>query len=76
MNINIMIPENIKIDNINLQKMIFIYNALENGWHIKKNNDKYIFIKNHEEKKEVYLDSYLRKFLETNIKTDNITSIN
>jgi hypothetical protein len=76
MNINIMIPENIEIDNINLQKMIFIYNALENGWHIKKNNDKYIFIKNHEEKKEVYLDSYLRKFLETNIKTDNITSIN
>ena len=34
-----------------LQKMAFIYNALENGWQISKNNEKYIFLKNHEGKK-------------------------
>ena len=55
--------------------MAFIYNALENGWDIKKNGDKYIFLKNHEGKKEVYLDSYLRKFLETNISINNIKTI-
>ena len=27
---------------------------------LKKVNEKYIFSKNHEQKKEVYLDSYLR----------------
>ena len=72
MNVNIMIPEKIEIDNIILQKMAFIYNALENGWDIKKNGDKYIFLKSHEGKKEVYLDSYLRTFLETNININTI----
>ena len=56
--------------------MAFIYNALENGWDIKKTNDKYIFSKNHEGKKEVYLDSYLRQFIETNLSINNITSTN
>ena len=72
MNINVQIPERKEINNLVLQKMAFIYNALENGWDIKKTGDKYIFLKNHEGKKEVYLDSYLREFLETNINIDNI----
>jgi len=76
MDINIQIPEKLEIDNIILQKMAFIYNALENGWDIKKNGEKYIFIKNHEGKKEVYLDNYLRKFLESNISINNILTIN
>lgn len=63
------------INNIILQKMIFIYNALENGWYIKKNNNKYIFLKNHEGKKEVYLDNYLRTFLETNSNIGKIKTI-
>ena len=75
MDIHIKIPEKIDVDNFILQKMVFIYNALENGWDIKKSNEKYIFLKNHEQKKEVYLDSYLRKFLETNISINNIQNI-
>ena len=75
MNINIQIPEKLEVDNIMLQKMIFLYNALNNGWNIKKNNDKYIFIKNSEGKEDVYLDSYLSDFLETNIGIQNITKI-
>ena len=75
MNINIQIPEKIELDNTILQKMIFLYNALNNGWNIKKNNNKYIFCKNSEEKEEVYLDSYLSDFLETNIGIQNISKI-
>jgi hypothetical protein len=73
MNIEIKIPDKLEIDNFILQKMTFIYNALENGWDIKKSEDKYIFTKNHEQKKEVYLESYLRTFLETNINISNLS---
>uniref|UniRef100_A0A6C0AZ97 Ryanodine receptor Ryr domain-containing protein n=1 Tax=viral metagenome TaxID=1070528 RepID=A0A6C0AZ97_9ZZZZ len=74
MNINLHVPDKIEIDNIIMQKMVFIYNALENGWDIKKNNEKYIFSKKHEGKKEVFLDSYLRQFLENNISIENLSS--
>ena len=53
----------IKINNLNLQKMAFLYNALENGWQVSKNNDKYIFIKKHEDKLDIYLEDYLEKFI-------------
>tara|TARA_B100001093_G_scaffold447951_1_gene453211 strand:- start:347 stop:583 length:237 start_codon:yes stop_codon:yes gene_type:complete len=72
MNLNIELPKKIPVDNFTLQKMAFIYNALEDGWDIKKSNNKYIFIKNHEGKKEVYLDSYLQKFIETNLNINNL----
>jgi len=72
MDVTVQLPEKIAIDNYILQKMIFLYNALENGWDIKKQNEKYIFTKIHEGKKDVYLDSYLRTFLETNINIKNI----
>ena len=75
MNIHINIPEKLDIDNFILQKMSFIYNALEDGWDIKKIDNKYIFSKNHEEKKEVYLDSYLQHFLESNISIKKLTKI-
>ena len=55
------------IDNIDLQKMIFIFNALENGWTIKKNNEKYVFKKKHNNKKEILLDNYLKKFIYKNL---------
>ena len=68
----------VEIDNI-LQvdlhknaKMVFLYNALENGWQIKKTNNKYIFTKKHEGKKEVYLDTYLRRFIEGNFDINKI----
>lgn len=50
-----------------LQKMIFIHNALEKGWIVKKNNNLYIFTKKHENKKELYLDNYLKKFIKENM---------
>jgi hypothetical protein len=59
---------NDEIDYIQLQKLKFIYNALESGWTIKKQNDSFIFSKKHEGKKEIFLDTYLRKFIEENLK--------
>ena len=63
---------NMKIDCIMLQKMIFIYNALEKGWTIKKKNNAYVFTKNHEGKKEVMLDDYLKRFMLENLDISKI----
>lgn len=60
------------IDYVLLQKMGFLYNALEDGWCIKKRNDKYIFYKNHNNQKEIYLDDYLKKFLVKNFDINKI----
>lgn len=57
----------LKINYVNLQKMTFIYNALENGWEIKKKNNKYSFSKKHEGKKEYINDNYLKRFIEQNL---------
>ena len=59
--------ENMKIDCILIQKMMFIYNALDKGWTIKKKQNSYIFTKNHEGKKEVLLDDYLKRFMIENL---------
>ncbi len=75
MDIHVKIPNKLDIDNHTLQKMFFIYNALEQGWDIKKTEDKYIFSKKHEQKKEVYLDGFLRRFLETNINLKDINEV-
>lgn len=63
------------VKNINfltIQKMALIYNALEDGWTVKKKENKYIFIKNHRGKKEVYLDDYLKKFMTENLDINKI----
>jgi hypothetical protein len=48
-----------------VQKMLFIYNALENGWMVRKKNDAYIFSKKHENKREVFDINYLEQFLDS-----------
>ena len=45
----------LNIDYIKLQKMAFLYNALENGWTIKKDKEVYKFTKNHQGAKEIFL---------------------
>ena len=62
----------IEIDKIKFQKMVFLYNSLENGWSIKKRNDSYIFTKNHEGKKEIFEESYLSIFMKDNADINNI----
>jgi len=45
------------------KKILFIYNAVENGWNITKNDNYYIFRKKHENKKEIFTDDYLKQFI-------------
>ena len=66
--------DNIKIDAIQFQKMMLLYNSIESGWSVKKRNDSYVFTKNHEGKKEVLEDSYLTKFMRTNLDISKIIS--
>ena len=66
--------KNIDNQNILKKKKEFIWNALENGWEIKKNKDSYIFKKPHEGKKEVFSEDYLRRFIIKNFKGDSLLS--
>ncbi len=59
--------ENIKIDAIKFQKMLLLFNSIEQGWAVKKRGHSHVFSKSHEGKKEVLEDSYLLKFMKTNL---------
>jgi hypothetical protein len=56
----------ILINNIKFQKMAFLYNAINDGWTIKKKQDSYVFLKRHEGKREIFSDNYLLDFLTKN----------
>ena len=68
------------IDPVLIQKMVFVYNALNDGWEVKKKGEnKYIFTKNLEKeseeiKREINLDDYLRKFLKFHLDIENLTT--
>jgi len=62
----------VEIDKIKFQKMVFLFNALDNGWSIKKRKDSYIFTKNHEGKKEVFDEEYLSIFMKENTNINTI----
>lgn len=61
-----------------VQKMIFIYNAVKDGWTVRMlENGKYEFKKNKTDaKQEVYLDTYISKFIRENLNMNNILSNN
>jgi len=62
----------LKVDTIKFQKMLLLFNAIEDGWTIKKRNSSYVFSKNHEGKKEVLEESYLQKFMKSNFDLNSI----
>ena len=54
---------NINYDDI--QKMVFIYNALNDGWTVKKiDNNKFELLK---DKEEIILEDYIQKYLSFDI---------
>ena len=55
-----------------IQKMLFLFNSIEQGWSVKKRGESYVFSKNHEGKKEVLEDSYLLKFMKSNLDLNKI----
>jgi hypothetical protein len=50
-----------------LIKMNFIYNAIQDGWSVKKQQDTFIFSKKHEGKKQIFQPEYLEQFIEKNM---------
>jgi len=64
-------PTNIKVNKSVFQKLVFLANALEQGWAVKKNNDTYIFTKKHENRQEVFQEDYLATFLLSNYNSDS-----
>ena len=63
-----------KVDAIKFQKMLLLYNTIEQGWSVKKRNESYVFTKNHENKKEIYDDAYLLKFMKSNLDLNKLFS--
>lgn len=62
----------LKIDTIKFQKMLLLFNSIEQGWSVKKRGDSYVFLKNHEGKKEVLDNTYLMKFMKSNLDLNKI----
>tara|TARA_B100000575_G_C23142410_1_gene665299 strand:+ start:7218 stop:7454 length:237 start_codon:yes stop_codon:yes gene_type:complete len=62
------------IDLHNIYKMTFIYNAVLNGWTVKKlKNNNFEFSNNNEElKKEFYLDNFIKDFVQSNMNINEI----
>ena len=58
--------DKLSIDNPTVKKMIFIMNALEQGWSVKKRGEEFVFHKKHEGRKEVLRKDYLDHFIERN----------
>ena len=74
-NINSLIDlenKNFKVDGVVFQKMLLLFNALEDGWTIKKKNNSYIFTKNHENKREIFDESYLSSFMKINFDINKV----
>lgn len=51
-----------------LKIMIFIHNAIMDGWTVKYRGGIYSFKKKHDSKKKIFSDSYLSTFVEKNAK--------
>lgn len=61
-----------EIDLVKLKKMLFLFNALEEGWTVRKRDQSFIFTKKHEDKKEVFTDQYLVSFMKNNFDLDKL----
>lgn len=66
----IRIPSSIEISRKQFQKMLFLTNAIEQGWTVKKSNDTFVFKKKHENRTEYLEEKYLETFLLSNLSTD------
>ena len=66
---NRVIENKVEMGSDQFQKMTFLYNAIQDGWTVKKQKqtDSYVFTKKHEGKREVFLDTYLETFVRTNL---------
>ena len=50
-------------DSKEMSKMMFIFNAIEDGWTVKKNKSSYIFSKHKSKEKQVFTEEFLCQFI-------------
>lgn len=64
----------LNFENTQIQKMVFIFNAVNDGWTVKKLDvDTYEFNMDTEKiKKEIVLDDYLKKFIKNNLDVEKL----
>ena len=74
MDINLYLEKKYTIKNIQFQKMLLIYNAINDGWSVKKENNSYIFTKLHNNIKEVFKEEYLTSFMNKNFDVNTVLS--
>jgi hypothetical protein len=65
-NLEILTDQSTQLSKKQIKIMIFIQNALDQGWTIKKSDDSYIFTKKHENRREIFQENYLETFLISN----------
>jgi hypothetical protein len=68
------LPDHVHISKPAFQKMLFITNALEQGWTVRKSQESYIFTKKHENRQEIFQENYLETFVASNLSTDYVLS--
>ena len=56
------------IENFDDYKIKIIINAIEDGWTLYKKGEYYVFRKKHENKKEIFSEDYLKRFIINKIK--------
>jgi hypothetical protein len=52
-----------------VQKMSFLYNAIEDGWKVGKSGSNYIFTKPHENQCEIYSNQFVEGFVYSSMKS-------
>ena len=54
---------NEEISRKDFSKILFIFNAIEDGWHVKKKENSYIFSKQKCKEKQVLTEDFLNIFI-------------
>lgn len=62
-NLNLDINDIKNVEPEKIQKLLILSNALDDNWHIRKENDSYIFSKKINGVKEVYSENFLNDFV-------------
>lgn len=68
--LNIKVDNKNELDSIQIKKMLFIYNALNKGWSVTKNDKSYTFSKEHNNDKKVFYTDFLSRFMKENFENN------
>lgn len=61
-------------DIVQIQKMVFIYNAVLAGWTVRMLDENTFEFQKNRNNQSVNLDEYLRRFVSSNLNIDSLTA--